>query len=212
MAEWARRIEGEIKPSDRPDETIYLHRKPFGVVGGILPWNFPFFLFARKMAPALITGNTIVIKPSEETPLNAYLFSHILVECELPAGVVNVVYGTGSGVGSQMSNNPGIDLITFTGSTRAGSVGPSSPSAGRLRLARYRNQVPAFEQLLQPYQSRHPSIMSAPRVCTTARQTPVIEERQKKRLIRHHVRSLGRLGINVGFNSQRAEPRTPSCS
>jgi lactaldehyde dehydrogenase/glycolaldehyde dehydrogenase len=122
MAEWARRIEGEIIPSDRPDETIYLHRKPFGVVGGILPWNFPFFLFARKMAPALITGNTIVIKPSEETPLNAYLFSHILVECELPVGVVNVVYGTGSGVGSQMSNHPGIDLITFTGSTRAGSL------------------------------------------------------------------------------------------
>ncbi|MGA1130453.1 MAG: aldehyde dehydrogenase family protein, partial [Chthoniobacterales bacterium] len=59
MAEWARRIEGEIIPSDRPGENIFLFRKPFGVVGGILPWNFPFFLVARKMAPALVCGNAI---------------------------------------------------------------------------------------------------------------------------------------------------------
>jgi hypothetical protein len=93
MAEWARRIEGEIIPSDRPNETIFLFRKPVGVVGGILPWNFPFFLFARKMAPALITGNTIIIKPSEETPLNAAIFAQIIIDSELPAGVVNVVHG-----------------------------------------------------------------------------------------------------------------------
>ena len=64
MAEWARRIEGEIIQSDRPGENIFLFRQPMGVVAGILPWNFPFFLIARKLAPALITGNTIVIKPS----------------------------------------------------------------------------------------------------------------------------------------------------
>src|SRR5690606_13417089 len=67
MAEWARRIEGEVLTSDRPNETMLLLRKPLGVVAGVLPWNFPFFLIARKMAPALVTGNTIVIKPSEET-------------------------------------------------------------------------------------------------------------------------------------------------
>ena len=71
MAEWARRIEGEILASDRPGENIFMFRKPIGVVAGILPWNFPFFLIARKAAPALVTGNTIVIKPSEETPRNA---------------------------------------------------------------------------------------------------------------------------------------------
>src|SRR5262245_31378137 len=70
MAEWARRIEGEILQSDRPGENILLFRQPIGVVGGILPWNFPFFLIARKLAPALVCGNTIVIKPSEETPAN----------------------------------------------------------------------------------------------------------------------------------------------
>jgi lactaldehyde dehydrogenase/glycolaldehyde dehydrogenase len=74
MSEWARRIEGEILESDRPGETILLFRQPVGVIGGILPWNFPFFLIARKTAPALVTGNTIVIKPSEETPHNAVRF------------------------------------------------------------------------------------------------------------------------------------------
>ena len=80
MAEWARRIEGEIIESDRPGETIFLFRQPIGVIGGILPWNFPFFLIARKAAPALVTGNTIVIKPSEETPHNAVKFCELLAE------------------------------------------------------------------------------------------------------------------------------------
>jgi len=71
MAGWARRLEGEILPSDRAGEHIFVMRKPLGVVAGILPWNFPFFLLARKMAPALVTGNTCVIKPSSQTPLNA---------------------------------------------------------------------------------------------------------------------------------------------
>ena len=71
MAEWARRYEGEILQSDKRNEHILLYKKALGVTTGILPWNFPFFLIARKAAPALITGNTIVVKPSEETPINA---------------------------------------------------------------------------------------------------------------------------------------------
>ena len=86
MAEWARRIEGEILESDRPGETIFLFRQPIGVIGGILPWNFPFFLIARKAAPALVTGNTIVIKPSEETPHNAVKFCELLAESTLRPG------------------------------------------------------------------------------------------------------------------------------
>jgi lactaldehyde dehydrogenase / glycolaldehyde dehydrogenase len=122
MAGWASRIEGEIITSDRLNETILLFRKPVGVVGGILPWNFPFFLFARKMAPALIAGNTIIIKPSEETPLNAEIFAQIVINAELPAGVVNVVHGRGATVGEAITRHSDIDLITFTGSTRAGSA------------------------------------------------------------------------------------------
>lgn len=121
MAEWARRLEGEVLTSDRPNETILLLRKPIGVVAGILPWNFPFFLIARKMAPALVTGNTIVIKPSEETPLNAFAFAEIVAETDLPAGVFNVVGGRGATCGEALVSHPGVDLITFTGSVKTGS-------------------------------------------------------------------------------------------
>jgi len=121
MAEWARRIEGEVIPSDRPKETILLIRKPIGVVAGILPWNFPFFLIARKLAPALVTGNTIVIKPSEETPLNAFLFAELVDETDLPSGVFNLVSGRGAVAGEALISHPDVDLITFTGSVSVGS-------------------------------------------------------------------------------------------
>ena len=120
MAEWARRIEGEIVASDRPGEHIFLFRKPMGVVAGILPWNFPFFLIARKMAPALVTGNTIVIKPSEETPNNCHAFAELAAQADLPAGVFNVVHGGGR-VGAALSAHPGVDMISFTGSVETGS-------------------------------------------------------------------------------------------
>ncbi|BCG04445.1 aldehyde dehydrogenase (plasmid) [Paraburkholderia sp. PGU19] len=121
MAEWARRIEGEVITSDRPNETILMLRKPVGVVAGILPWNFPFFLIARKMAPALVTGNTIVIKPSEETPNNCHEFARIAAESGLPDGVFNVVYGSGD-IGARLAAHPDVDLISFTGSVRTGSA------------------------------------------------------------------------------------------
>lgn len=121
MAEWARRIEGEVLTSDRPNETMLLLRKPVGVVAGILPWNFPFFLIARKMAPALVTGNTIVIKPSEETPLNAYVFAELVAETDLPKGVFNLVGGRGRVAGEALAAHPDVDLITFTGSVATGS-------------------------------------------------------------------------------------------
>jgi lactaldehyde dehydrogenase/glycolaldehyde dehydrogenase len=122
MAEWGRRIEGEILESDRPNETILLFRQPIGVIGGILPWNFPFFLIARKAAPALITGNTIVIKPSEETPHNAVKFCEILQESGLPAGTVNIVHGRGRTVGSMLASSPRIAMVSFTGSIDTGSA------------------------------------------------------------------------------------------
>jgi lactaldehyde dehydrogenase/glycolaldehyde dehydrogenase len=121
MAEWARRLEGEIVPSDRPDENIFLFRAPIGVIAGILPWNFPFFLVARKMAPALVTGNTIVIKPSEETPNNAFEFAKLVAETDLPAGVFNLVSGLGRTVGHELSANRKIGMISFTGSVATGS-------------------------------------------------------------------------------------------
>lgn len=120
MAGWARRYEGEIIPSDRPRETIMLFKKPIGVTTGILPWNFPFFLVARKMAPALITGNTIVIKPSQLTPENAYVFAQIVDEVGLPAGVFNLVNGRGSIIGHELAANPKVGMVSLTGSVAAG--------------------------------------------------------------------------------------------
>lgn len=120
MAEWGRRLEGEIITSDRPGENIFLFRKPLGVVAGILPWNFPFFLIARKMAPALVTGNTIVIKPSEETPINCFEFARLVDQAGLPAGVFNVVCGDGR-VGAALSSHAQVDMISFTGSVDTGA-------------------------------------------------------------------------------------------
>ena len=121
MAEWARRIEGETIQSDRASETILLFRKPIGVVAGILPWNFPFFLIARKLGPALVTGNTIVIKPSEETPNNAAEFIKLLDGVDVPAGVINFVFGTGAVTGQALSSHPDVGLVSFTGSVETGS-------------------------------------------------------------------------------------------
>lgn len=120
MAEWARRYEGEIIQSDRKNEHILLYKKPSGVTSGILPWNFPFFLIARKMAPALVTGNTIVVKPSEETPINALIFTEILDTVDLPKGVFNLVNGSGEIVGDELARNKNIELVSITGSEGAG--------------------------------------------------------------------------------------------
>lgn len=120
-AEWARRLEGEIVTSDNPNESIFLFRQAIGVVGGILPWNFPFFLIARKLAPSLLTGNTIVLKPSEETPNNAAMFMDLLAQTDMPQGVVNMVYGRGAVAGAALCNNSDVGLLSFTGSVETGS-------------------------------------------------------------------------------------------
>lgn len=120
MAGWARRYEGEIIQSDRSNENIFLFKKPIGVTAGILPWNFPFFLIARKAAPALVTGNTIVLKPSQLTPENAYVFAQIVEEVGLPAGVFNIVNGRGSVIGNALASNPKVGMVSLTGSVAAG--------------------------------------------------------------------------------------------
>lgn len=128
MAGWARRYEGEIIQSDRPTENILLFKKAIGVTTGILPWNFPFFLIARKAAPALVTGNTIVIKPSQITPENAYVFAQIVEESGLPAGVFNLVMGRGSVIGQELSGNPKVGMVSLTGSVSAGEQTMASAS------------------------------------------------------------------------------------
>lgn len=95
--------------------------EPYGVVGQIIPWNFPFLMLAWKIAPALAAGNTVVLKPAEFTPLTAVLFAELCLESGLPAGVVNIVQGDG-GTGAEIVKHPGISKIAFTGSTDVGRI------------------------------------------------------------------------------------------
>lgn len=99
----------------------YTLRQPIGVVGCISPWNLPLYLFTWKIAPALATGNCVVAKPSEITPMTAYLFSQICIEAGLPAGVLNIVHGLGAKCGDAMVKHPGIKAISFTGGTVTGA-------------------------------------------------------------------------------------------
>jgi len=105
-----------------PGEAInYTLRQPIGVVGCISPWNLPLYLFTWKIAPALAAGNTVVAKPSEITPLTAYLFSQICREAGLPNGVLNIVHGLGGEIGKAIVSHPGIKAISFTGGTATGA-------------------------------------------------------------------------------------------
>jgi aldehyde dehydrogenase (NAD+) len=95
-------------------------REPFGVVGCISPWNYPLHQIALKVAPALAAGNTVVVKPSEVAPINAFILAEIVHEAGLPAGVFNLVTGVGPVVGEAIAAHPDVDMVSFTGSTRAG--------------------------------------------------------------------------------------------
>ncbi|MBG6065277.1 aldehyde dehydrogenase family protein [Micromonospora ureilytica] len=110
-------------------------REPIGVVGAITPWNFPLQQIVSKLAPALLAGNTMVFKPSENAPLTARVLAEVAAEAGVPAGVFNVVYGTGTTVGEAISAHPDIDMISFTGSTRAGQRISSVAAATVKRVA-----------------------------------------------------------------------------
>ncbi|WP_192498510.1 aldehyde dehydrogenase [Halorussus halophilus] len=120
VAGWGRRIEGDIVPSDNRDEQIHLQRHPVGVVAAIIPWNYPIGVLLRKILPALIAGNAVVVKPSSTTPLATIrVFELIDEELDLPDGLLNLVLGGGA-VGDAMVSSPQTDLVTMTGSTRVG--------------------------------------------------------------------------------------------
>ncbi|SOC10970.1 aldehyde dehydrogenase (NAD+) [Ureibacillus xyleni] len=121
MAGEGRRLFGETTPSELADKFAMSVRAPIGVVGLITPWNFPIAIATWKSFPAIIAGNTVVWKPSIETPLMAYEMAKIFEEVGLPNGVANVVFGTGPNVGSAMVEHPDVKVISFTGSNATGS-------------------------------------------------------------------------------------------
>jgi betaine-aldehyde dehydrogenase len=121
FAGWATKIEGETIPV--PGQMFnYTLREPLGVCGQIIPWNFPLLMAAWKLAPALAAGNTIVLKPAEQTPVTALELGKLIQEAGFPDGVVNIVPGYGETAGAALASHPGIDKIAFTGSTEVGKV------------------------------------------------------------------------------------------
>ncbi len=118
-AGWADKVMGETIPV-KGNYLTYTLREPLGVVAAIVPWNFPLLLAAWKVAPALATGNVVILKPASQTPLTAIALGEIAVEVGLPPGVLNVITGPGSSVGQAIVEHPGIDKIAFTGDTSTG--------------------------------------------------------------------------------------------
>ena len=126
MAGWATKIEGNTIPisagGGKSSFLAYTRREPVGVVGQIIPWNFPLLMAAWKLGPALATGCTIVLKPAEQTPLSALLLAELIMEAGIPEGVVNVVPGYGETAGAALASHPDVDKVAFTGSTEVGKL------------------------------------------------------------------------------------------
>jgi lactaldehyde dehydrogenase/glycolaldehyde dehydrogenase len=121
-AEEARRIAGDIIPSDSADEQIWIQRVAHGVVIALTAWNYPAALMCRKMGPALLAGNTIVVKSHEGTPTTTFEIAQLSAQLGFPPGVINVVSGSGEGIGSALVRHPRARLVTLTGSVRAGKA------------------------------------------------------------------------------------------
>ncbi|HEY4118658.1 MAG TPA: aldehyde dehydrogenase family protein [Byssovorax sp.] len=121
FAGWATKLHGETIPVRGPFLN-YTLKEPLGVVGAIIPWNFPLLLAARKLAPALAAGNCVVLKPPEEASLTSIALAKILVEAGLPKGVVNVITGVGEEAGAALVEHPGVAKISFTGGTETGKL------------------------------------------------------------------------------------------
>jgi phenylacetaldehyde dehydrogenase len=127
MAGWATKIEGNTIPLSVPytpgaKYLAYTLREPVGVVGQVIPWNFPLLMAAWKLGPALATGCTVVLKPAEQTPLSALRLGELIVEAGFPEGVVNIVPGYGETAGAALAAHPDVDKIAFTGSTEVGKL------------------------------------------------------------------------------------------
>jgi alpha-ketoglutaric semialdehyde dehydrogenase len=132
MAGEGRRMWGQTTPSELRDKFNMSVRVPVGVVGAITPWNFPIAIPSWKLAPALVCGNTVVLKPAEDTPLLAERFVELLDEAGVPAGVVNIVHGYGETAGDALVRHPDVPIITFTGS-RATGVAVTKAAADGLK-------------------------------------------------------------------------------
>ncbi|MEO6200398.1 MAG: aldehyde dehydrogenase family protein [Cryobacterium sp.] len=131
-AGWVTKIEGRTSPISFPDTHHYTRREPIGVCALITPWNFPLMILSWKLAPALATGNTVVIKPAEQTPLTAIRLVELAAQAGFPAGVINLVTGDGT-TGQALVDHPKVDKVSFTGSTAVGRSIVAGSAASNLK-------------------------------------------------------------------------------
>ncbi|MED5610185.1 NAD-dependent succinate-semialdehyde dehydrogenase [Pseudomonas sp. JH-2] len=122
FAEEAKRVYGDVIPSHKTDARIVVTKQPVGVVAAITPWNFPLAMVTRKVGPALAAGCTLILKPSEETPLSAFALAVLAEQAGIPAGVFNIVSGDAAAIGGALQASPVVRKLTFTGSTRTGKL------------------------------------------------------------------------------------------
>ncbi len=136
FAEEAKRVYGDVIPGHQRDKRIVVLKQPIGVVAAITPWNFPAAMITRKIGPALAVGCATVIKPATQTPFTALALGALAVEAGIPAGVVNVVTGSSTSIGAELTENPDVSKISFTGSTRVGALlmEQSAPTIKKLSL------------------------------------------------------------------------------
>ncbi|HSS34320.1 MAG TPA: aldehyde dehydrogenase family protein [Solirubrobacterales bacterium] len=136
FAGYATKHPGQTVPVSTPERFVYTLHEPVGVCAGIVPWNYPLLMASMKLAPALACGNTMILKPAEQTPLSSLRLAELIREAGFPPGVINVLNGPGAVTGTVLAAHPGIDKVAFTGSTEAGQMvlAASIPSLKRVSL------------------------------------------------------------------------------
>jgi acyl-CoA reductase-like NAD-dependent aldehyde dehydrogenase len=136
FAGYATKHPGQTVPVSTPDRFVYTLHEPVGVCAGIVPWNYPLMMASWKLAPALACGNTMILKPAEQTPLSSLRLAELIREAGFPPGVVNVLNGVGEVTGTVLAAHPGVDKVAFTGGTQAGQMvlAASIPSLKRVSL------------------------------------------------------------------------------
>ncbi|XP_019587871.1 retinal dehydrogenase 2 isoform X2 [Rhinolophus sinicus] len=204
-AGWADKIHGMTIPVDG-DYFTFTRHEPIGVCGQIIPWNFPLLMFAWKIAPALCCGNTVVIKPAEQTPLSALYMGALIKEAGFPPGVINILPGYGPTAGAAIASHIGIDKIAFTGSTEVGKL--IQEAAGRSNLKRVTlelggkspNIIFADADLDYAVEQAHQGVFFNQGQCCTAGSRIFVEESIYEEFVRRSVERAKRRIVGSPFD------------
>lgn len=207
-AGWADKLQGNTIPVSIPDKLVYTLRQPMGVVGLIIPWNFPLLMAAWKLAPALAAGNTTLLKPAEETPLTALRLGELIVEAGFPPGVVNILTGPGVPTGAAISQHMGVDKVSFTGSTEVGRKIMEAAAGSNLKKlslelgGKSPNVIFADADLPSAIRGAHWACFSTSGQECTAGTRLFVEESVYEQVAEGLVEQAGKLRVGTGFTEK----------